>query len=147
MNPALILAALLSWNPANGARGATTDDTLAEWANVIASVCQGTRECLTLAALASEETRFSPWVLDGSCNHQGWRALHHKDKVCDGGKAYGPWQVWADAWAKVSSVPPEMSGPQEYAAVALHLLRANPRGWMVYDAARADVDKWMRAHP
>ena len=51
-------------------------------------VCVDTKECLRLAAIASEETRFASHVLNGDCNRQGWRALH-KSKACDGGLAFG----------------------------------------------------------
>jgi hypothetical protein len=149
MNPVLILAALLVWNPGGvrGSRGSTTDETLGGWAQAIAAVCQGTRECLMLAALASEETRFAPYVLNGDCNRQGWRALHKMDKVCDSGHSYGPWAIMDTTWAREAPFAPESADPNAYAQVALHLLRTNPHGWMTYDAAHADVDKWMTGHP
>ena len=160
MNPAYILAALLAWNPGGkqGARGSTTDAVLTEWATAIADVCNldedGRKltplECLTQAAIASEETRFAPYILDGSCNIQGWRALHHLDKKCDGGKAYGPWQVWQPAWVSVAPLGgenPDTRDPFEHALVARRLLLKNPHGWMTYDAAKAKAEAWMRAHP
>lgn len=150
MNPALILAALLAWNPggAKGSRGSTTDDTLTVWADAIAAVCTSRAECLLMASLASQETHFAPWVLDGDCNREAWRRMNLKDKVCDGGHSYGPWAIMDTTWATVTSFAPDALGigPREHAEVAIHLLRTNPRGWMTYAAAKTKADAWMAAH-
>src|SRR5580704_2457481 len=155
MQATLILAALLVWNPAAGARGATPDAVLAEYAAAIADVCNleedgrtlSAEQCLTLAAIPSEETHFAPWVLDGSCNRMGWRAMHQMHKVCDGGKAYGVFQVWAKPWADVAPAggkdDPAIRDPFVHALVARRLLLKNPRGWMTYDTARSKADAWL----
>jgi hypothetical protein len=158
---AIIIAALLSWNPGGklGARSTTPDEVLAEWGTAIADACNleedgrklTTLECLTLAGIPSEETHFAPHILDGSCNIQRWRALHHQDKICDGGKAYGVFQVWPQAWASVAPVGgkenPSERDPFVNALVARRLLLKHPHGWMTYDVAHAKAVAWLAAHP
>jgi hypothetical protein len=158
MTTAAILLVLLFWNPSVGARASTPDEVMSEYAAAISDVCNleedgrklTARECRTLAAIASNESRFAPHILSGDCNRQGWRALHKQDKVCDSGKAWGPWQIWADAWTSVSPVgggDPHARDPFLNALVARRLLLKNPHGWTVYDKAKADVDAWMTSHP
>lgn len=140
-----IFAALLFWNPLTGARGATPDSTLRDWADTIAIVCVDTKECLRLAAIASEETRFAPHVLNGDCNRQGWRALH-KSKACDGGLAFGPWQIHEHAWSSVSSEDVASAEPLAHAWAAVKLLHKNPLAWSVWDVARGKADTYMAHH-
>lgn len=155
MQAALILVALLAWNPAGnlGGRGSTTDATLRTWADAIAKQCASPRECLTLAALASEETRFAPYTLNGDCNNHDWRLAHKMDKACDGGEAYGPWSIHKSAWY---SVDPDIAPPDTqngafdaptHVWVAVRILRKRPMAWTTYRAATRDVDAWLAAHP
>jgi hypothetical protein len=155
----LILAALVAWNPPQGGRSTTPDVVLDEWAGAIASACDlnedgrtlSTRECLTLAAIASEETHFAPYVLDGSCQRVQWRREHPKlFYACDAGRAFGVFQVWPAVWASVAPAggeDPSNRDPFVNALIARRLLLKNPRGWMTYEAARAKADKWVAAHP
>jgi hypothetical protein len=155
----LIFAALLAWNPSQGGRGTTSDVMLREWADAIASACVlsedartlSTRECLTLAAIASEETHFAPYVLDGSCQRAQWRKEHPKlFYACDSGRAFGVFQVWPRAWASVAPAggeDPSIRDPFVNALIARRLLLKNPRGWMTYEAARSKADKWVASHP
>jgi hypothetical protein len=150
MDPALILAALLFWNPAQGARGTTSYETLQAWSNAIAAACEGPRQCLMLGALASEETHFAPWVLDGSCQSAEWRQKHKVYTVCDSGEGYGPWQIHRQAWAaaeKELSLPDDLIIPSDHAWVAAKILRTRPLAWSTYKQAKADVDKWLMLHP
>ena len=140
-----IFAALLFWNPPTGARGATPDSTLRDWADTIAMVCDTPLECLYQASIASEETRFAPYVLDGRCNDAGWRALHI-EKACDSGLAFGPWQIQAHAWASVSSEDERNAGPLAHAQAAVKLLRKNPLAWSVWDVARRKAETYIAHH-
>jgi hypothetical protein len=63
----------------------------------------GHRTGVLLASIAALETgkSFAPWVGDGRCNDESWRAAHGElaarlggdAKLCDGGKAYSFWQI------------------------------------------------------
>jgi hypothetical protein len=60
----------------------------------------GQRTALLLLSIARWETggSWAAWVDDGRCNDPAWRAAHAalmKGGDCDGGAAYGLWQVHA----------------------------------------------------
>ena len=60
----------------------------------------GSQTGLLLLAIAHHETgrSWASWIDDGSCNDSAWRASHWrwlKGGDCDGGNAWGMWQVHA----------------------------------------------------
>lgn len=111
-------------------------ELVATWATAIAGVCTTRRECLELAAIASLESRFAPYVLDFSCNDERWR---HRAAwswhLCDDGKAYGAFQIQDSSLLYASH--------ELQASVALSILRTSPLRWSVWAKARALVDRWM----
>jgi hypothetical protein len=112
---------------------------LEPWADAMADVCQSKVECTRLAALAVLESRFAPWVVDGSCNDTAWRQAHQMQKVCDGGKAQGAWQM--------QDVPFAGAGAARQASAALFLMRSHPGQWATQRAAWKLADGWMAGHP
>jgi len=112
-------------------------ELLRPWALATAGVCESKDECDMLMALGQVETRWQPWVLDGSCNDPVWRRAHRKDKACDGGYATGPWQLH-DPMVRGA-------GPDAQAASAVTLLRRRPEAWTTWRAAQAQV-AWWRLH-
>jgi hypothetical protein len=141
-----IFAALLFWNPPTGARGATPDSTLREWADQIAMICSNTRECMRLAAIPSEESRFAPHILNGDCNNDIWRRANKADKVCDSGKAFGPYQIQRQAWESVISQDISTATPADHVGVAAMLLKTRPHAWSVYTVAAAKADTYISTH-
>ncbi|SRR5579859_13012 len=111
-----------------------------DWAAAITTNCGSRTECITVAALAFEESRFVQWVVDYSCNDAAWRREHGKDKVCDYGRAVGPWQI-LDAHELVGA------SPQDNAAAAVALYRRNPRAWTTWRSAASRAQWWLARHP
>lgn len=128
----LVLAALLAWT-----RGAVPPQALEPWADAMGAVCSSEAECIDLAAQAFVESRFVPWVLDGSCNDPAWRASRRgwERRACDGGLAVGPWQIHG---LQVGAAP------REQARIALHLMRSAPELWTTWRAARSHAAWWLR---
>lgn len=129
---AIILAALVHWTS-----GRIPAETLEPWASAMVDACTSERECIQLAALAFEETGFSAPAIDGRCNDPAWRAAQRGwwRGSCDGGLAWGPWQLH-DAAAIGAS-------PNEQALIAVAFLRQSPRAWTTWDRARALADRWL----
>jgi hypothetical protein len=135
-----ILAALLAWNPLAGKRAGTSDEILAAYAEFIANVCADPLECLTVAALASEESRFAPWVLDTSCN--GLRQSGNR-LACDKGNAWGAWQLHQGTWTALDL---SVVTPQAQAEVAVRLYRRAPYLWSTYKVAKRKAQEWLQSH-
>lgn len=126
----LLLAALTSWGVP-----APTADT---YARAMAAVCASERECVRLASYAFvESAHFAPWVLDESCNSKEWRDGRRgwERRACDGGLAYGPWQVHDEAMRGAS--------PEFQASYALVLLRRDRTLWSTWRAAESHAAWWM----
>jgi hypothetical protein len=147
-----IFAALLFWNPSLGGRSTTTDTVLHQWADMIAMQCGDTRECMRLAAIASEESRFAPYILDGKCNDSKWRLTNKVDKKCDHGLAFGPWQIQEHAWETYSGIDKSGINCREtcnmdlHVYVAISILQKNPHAWSVYTVAAAKADAYISTH-
>lgn len=112
-------------------------EALHPWAVAIADVCTGREECIRFAAQAFVEDQLLPWVLDQRCNDAAWRRsqpgwIH---KSCDGGLAFGPWQVHDERFRGAS--------PGYQAAVALQLMRDHPYFWTTWRAARSHAAWWI----
>jgi hypothetical protein len=126
---ARITSALASWTrrPAEEMR---------PWGDAMAAVCASDDECLLLASQAFVESRFMPWVVDGSCNDDTWRERQPgwTRKSCDGGHAFGPWQIH----------DPRLLGasPAEHARKAVEILRTNPKAWTTWRAAQSQAKWW-----
>jgi hypothetical protein len=116
-------------------------ELLHPWALAIAGVCADRDECDMLASLGQVETRWLPWVLDGSCNSEAWRRAHRKDKVCDGGFAVGPWQLHETRGGAIL----RGAGPEAQAYEAVRRLRRRPEAWTTWRAAQAQA-AWWRLH-
>jgi hypothetical protein len=112
-----------------------TGDPQIVWAQAMGGVCVSKLECLRLAALAYEETRFAAWAVDQSCNDSEWRKTHKKDKVCDSGKAFGPWQVQDERFRGAS--------PEFQASVSLEMMRRYPESWTTKRKAWQRADAWV----
>jgi hypothetical protein len=99
---AYIVGAMIEWSPT------LTEDRARPIAADIAQVAlegepllpgDTTRAgtALLLAAIGWYESGWATWVGDGSCNNPEWRQAHaellKKTGDCDGGKAFGYWQV------------------------------------------------------
>jgi hypothetical protein len=106
------------------------------WGDAMAAVCASDDECLLLASQAFVESRFMPWVVDESCNDDAWRERQPGwiRKSCDGGLAYGPWQIH----------DPSLYGatPLVQVRAAVKILRENPRAWTTWKAARSQAAWW-----
>jgi hypothetical protein len=135
-----IFAALLAWNPPAGSRGTTPDETLLTYATAIDAVCVGPRECLMLAAIASRESRFAPYILDGACNRA--RAVA-RSKRCDNGLAFGAWKMHEGAWSAPSL---KNLSPLEHARIACRIYRTSPYLWTTLRLATKDVDAYISLH-
>lgn len=128
-----LLAALIAWT-------GQSPEALRPWAEAMAAVCTSRVECIELAAQAQVETRFMPWVLDGSCNNPAWRISRRgwERNACDGGLAYGPWQMHEE---RLRGATPELQ-----ASVALETMRRAPGLWTTRKAARSHAAWWLRTH-
>jgi hypothetical protein len=106
------------------------------WAEAIAAVCSDRDECDLLASQAFVESRFMPWVVDQRCNDDAWRSRQTGwiRASCDGGKAFGPWQVQDEAFRGAS--------PVFQAQRALEWMRSRPRAWTTWKAARSHAAWW-----
>lgn len=129
---ALVLKALVLWT--SGSRAHPTEEALRPWADAMASVCMTERQCLEMAAVAVEETHFAAWAVDQSCNDAAWRARNQVHRVCDSGKAFGPWQVQDERFRGAS--------PEFQASVVAERLHRNPRAWTTWDAAQKRAASW-----
>ncbi len=129
--------ALRAWNPS--APGASGKAPLDDWARAISGVCTNPAECMYLAALASEESRFVDWVVDQRCNDETWRQAHQSQRACDSGRAFGPWQVQDERFRGTS--------PDFQASVVLTMFRDYPGRWATWKKASAVANAWLRAHP
>jgi hypothetical protein len=136
MTPQYLLTALLAWNPATGARGNTPDSVLAQYAQAIANVCKTDIECLELAAIASQESRFAPYVLDYSCN----RVRHG----CDGGHAYGAYQMHEGTWTAKDIRHCDI---ETQTNIAMKLYRKRPWAWSTHRAAVRVARQYLKANP
>lgn len=88
-------------------------------AAAIVAVAKNDTEVATLISLAHHETALARYVLDGHCEQGPVGAQ------CDGGRARGPWQVWAwckGAWEAKDGSPEEKL---EGAKCAIRLLRTS----------------------
>jgi hypothetical protein len=139
MSPQYLLTALLSWNPATGARGATPDSVLEQYANAIADVCQTDIECLELAAVASQESRFAPQVLSYKCNR-----IQRSRGPCDGGHAYGAWQMHLGNWTCKDMRHTDI---ETQANIAMTLYRKRPWAWSTHRAAVRVARQYLKANP
>lgn len=119
------------------------DASLVEpWARAIVDVCTTRRECVRMASLAFHESRMFPWVLDQRCNDAAWRKAQKTPWIresCDGGHAYGPWQVHDARFAGMS--------PAMQANAVLFLLRAHPELWTTRVRSERWAARWLAAHP
>jgi hypothetical protein len=115
----LLLALLVSWSLALPASVRPSEDTLRPWAEATAAHCgQDQKRCVFLAALAFEESGFRPGVLSGDCNRKAWRD-EHPATWCDGGEAWGPWQLHYGPWLR--GADPRGASPDEQARIAASL--------------------------
>jgi hypothetical protein len=126
---ALLLRALLAWH--------VSPEVADTYAHAMADVCASRGECLRLASLAHlESAHFAPWVLDFRCNDAEWR--HQQGgwiaRSCDSGAAFGAWQIH----------DPRLLGasPGVQASVALYHMRAHPRVWTTWTAAKSHAAWW-----
>ena len=120
----LVLAAMLSLPQYAGDRHAdpTVEDRARLYrptAEAISEVATNRTEAAALIALGYHETGFARYVLDGHCEQGPVGAR------CDGGRARGPWQVWA--WCKAGWAAPDGSREaiREQARCAVRLLRSS----------------------
>jgi hypothetical protein len=122
-------SALIAWTH-------QSPEAMRPWAQAIVSVCTNIDECDLLASQAFVESRFVPWVLDGSCNDPSWRASRRgwERKACDGGLAKGPWQVHDDRFLGAT--------PEFQASEVLEMMRHNPTAWTTWRAARSHAAWW-----
>lgn len=121
------------------------------------------REVLLLASIARYESGFAEWVDDGRCNDKAWLASDegkhlHRGSTCDGGRAYGLWQVHAFPGTPTG---PEMLADRRVAVrAAVARLRASlaqGRGLCGYTGETGDCPKaeirlrnaqvWEKGHP
>jgi hypothetical protein len=111
-------------------------EDMREWAQAIVDAGGSGDERLLLASQAFVESRFMPWVVDQSCNDADWRSRQPGwiRKSCDGGLAFGPWQIH----------DPSLYGatPLAQARAAVKILRENPRAWTTWKAARSQAAWW-----
>jgi hypothetical protein len=119
--------------------GHPIDSDLMAWSRAIHGECDTNLECYDLASVSSDESNFVSWVLDYSCNDAEWRRLNQKDKVCDRGAAFGPFQI-QDPGLKGAS-------PEIHAMRALSILRSAPQMWTVWPHAHARAKAWLARHP
>ena len=112
---------------------------LQPWADAMVDVCQSKLSCLRQASLAVQESHFAPHVVDQSCNDSVWRRTHRVDRICDGGKSYGPWQV----------MDPKFQGADAafQASVVAEMMKTRPEAWTTRAAAWNLADAWLAAHP
>jgi hypothetical protein len=135
---AYILWALTTWTSSRHIPA----EQLQPWADAMAAVCQHTDECITLAALSFEETGYTPWAVDQSCNDEQWRNRQRGwiRAACDGGAAFGPWQLH-DSRAQNAS-------PDIQASVALEFLRSRGiKQWTTWSRAQKLTAWWLQTHP
>ena len=97
-----LTAALLSWALGLSEKAATKIVTdVVEVVDLEEPVLLGdplkVATSLLVLSEGSFESAWAPWVLDGSCNDDAWRAAHaeflKKTGDCDSGHAYGGWQI------------------------------------------------------
>jgi hypothetical protein len=115
----------------------------------LARVSAGDAErALELAAVAVLETKLQPWATDGRCNEPRWRALHPARPTCDGGRAWGPFQVHAgpgvDALAGHHVTTAELLTSVD---VPWRLYLVHPEAWTTRLRALRAARKWAGAHP
>lgn len=115
------------------------DDALVPWAHAIADGAADRREAVQLAAIAANESKMLPWVLDGRCNDAAWRATRSgwQRSSCDNGFAVSAFQRHSLALLGAS--------PEAVVADAVKWLRAWPQAWTTWRAARAQADAWLAA--
>lgn len=120
-----ILRALETWNPR------VLEETLRPWANAIVEAAPDRRDALWLAAQASVETKFVPYVLDFRCNRSPG---DYPMGNCDHGAAIGPWQMHDRKMIEAT--------PAEQAKRAIEWMRARPQAWTTWRAAKAQAEAW-----
>lgn len=145
---AYVLSALLFWvGKADWARHETPEtleNWLTPWALAIARQCDSDRDpyscAARMAAHANLESRFAPWVVDGSCNY-------YKSLVCDSGKSIGPWQIQPrDELTRAELLKMD---PDTHARFVYRYLIVEKRGamWTVHSKAEEQAREWLRSHP
>lgn len=111
---------------------------------------QAPRRALELAAVAVEETRLKRWAVEGACNSPTWRREHRADLACDGGHAWGAFQVHPgeglDRVVGHHVAPAELLGSAG-AAPAWALYARNPAGWTTLPLALEKARRWAAGHP
>ena len=110
---------------------------LRPWAEAMADVCTDRADCTLLAAQAFVETRFVVWAVDQRCNDPMWLANRRgwERRACDGGLAFGPWQVHDERFRGAS--------PAFQASVVHERMHANPQAWTTWRSARSHAAWWL----
>jgi hypothetical protein len=137
--------ALVAWTtprtPEGPEEAAHRVAALRPWADAMANVCTDRSDCILLAAQAFVETRFVSWAVDQSCNDASWRATRRgwERASCDGGVAWGPWQVHDERFRGAS--------PAFQASVVHALMHSRPQAWTTWRLARSHAAWWEALAP
>jgi hypothetical protein len=139
---AYLLAALVAWCAAIPGKARPSEETLRPWAVATAAACgPDVKRCTFLAALAFEESGFREHVLNFDCNDPAWRAAH-EPLLCDGGEAWGPWQIHDGPWLK-AGMSPKRASPEEQARIAASL-REGAWASLTRRLAHGLAESWVR---
>lgn len=100
------------------------------------------RFAIELAELAALESGLAPWVLNGDCNRASWRATHisimRGTTHCDGGRAFGAWQVHQDGeWAAS-----DLLNVHTAALIIARRWAASPAAWTPWRIAKRRASAW-----
>jgi len=134
MSPELCLSLLLSWTV--NSPGETDLDRafrFAPWCFAMADSDATDTEAKSLLAIGALESRFQTYVVDESCNDNAWRKTHSHVYGCDGGRAFGPYQMHEGTWTAVHL---RGATPEVQTAIALKLFRAAPQLWTSWPRAK-----------
>jgi len=107
---------------------------------------QNERVALRLLAIAYEESRFHVGVDDGTCNRS-----HVAARPCDGGRAWGMWQLHPEAMGGVYKGP--LSGEDLVGSrplevrIAWDLVQRRPGAWTSWPMAARRAVEWEQRHP
>jgi hypothetical protein len=135
----LVFAALSSWAP--NVDKDVCQEVAQAVTNATQEVRQGPRFALELAALAVEESRLAPWVLDGSCNSHVWRISDEGKRLmrvgdCDGGNAFGAWQVRTDLSVGHGIETAKPLNLRQAALIVAHVWVHTPQAWSPWRKAK-----------
>jgi hypothetical protein len=140
-----LLAAMIAWCAAIPANIRPSEDALRPWAEATANNCGGdVKRCTFLVALAFEESGYREHVVNFDCNDAAWRTAHPAT-WCDGGEAWGVWQLHDGPWVR-AGLSPKRASPDQQAKLAVAL----PEGaWarLTRRLAHGLADAYLRTHP